>query len=64
MLRHNRPLLLLCASTLLFLTGMFVAQTVGVFYARDVLGNADFYIVLTVVQTVGMIVAAALVPKR
>ena len=53
MVRHNRPLVLLCASSLLFLTGMFSLQTVGVYYARDVLGNADLYIVLTVVQTVG-----------
>ena len=63
MIRHNRPLVLLCASTLLFLTGMFAQQTVGVYYARDVLGNADLYIVMTLVQTIGMIVAAAVVPK-
>lgn len=63
MIRHNRPLVLLCASSLLFLTGMFSLQTVGVYYARDVLGNADLYIVMTVVQTVGMIAAAAVVPK-
>ena len=53
MMRHNRPLVLLCVSSLLFLTGMFSLQTVGVYYARDVLGNADLYIVLTIVQTVG-----------
>ena len=63
MMRHNRPLILLCASSLLFLTGMFSLQTVGVYYARDVLGNADLYIVLTIVQTVGMIVAAVIVPN-
>jgi glucuronide carrier protein len=63
MMRHNRPLVILCASSLLFLTGMFSLQTVGVYYARDVLGNADLYIVMTVVQTIGMIVAAALIPK-
>ncbi len=62
-MRHNRPLVILCASSLLFLTGMFAVQTVGVYYARDVLGNADLYIVMTVVQTVGMIAAAAVVPK-
>jgi glucuronide carrier protein len=62
MIRHNRPLILLCASSLLFLTGMFSLQTVGVYYARDVLGNADLYIVLTVVQTVGMIAAAVIMP--
>lgn len=63
MMRHNRPLLVLCASSLLFLTGMFSLQTVGVYYARDVLGDADLYIMLTVVQTAGMIAAAGLVPE-
>jgi glucuronide carrier protein len=63
MMRHNRPLVLLCASSLLFLTGMFSLQTVGVYYARDVLGDADLYIVMTIVQTVGMVVAAFVVPK-
>jgi glucuronide carrier protein len=59
MMRHNRPLVLLCASSLLFLTAMFSLQTVGVYYARDVLGNAD----LSIVQTAGMILAAGVVPK-
>jgi len=63
MLHANRPLIILCAATVVFLTGMFALQTVGVYYARDVLGNADLYIVLTLVQTVGMLVAAVLVPK-
>lgn len=59
MMQHNRPLVLLCAATLLFLSGMFSLQTVAVYYARDVLGHADLYIVLTV----GMVLASALVPK-
>ncbi len=63
MVRHNRPLLLLCGSSVLFLSGMFSLQTVGVYYARDVLGNADLYIVLTLVQTVGMVLASAVIPK-
>jgi glucuronide carrier protein len=63
MMRHNRPLVLLCASSLLFLTGMFSLQTVGVYYARDVLGDADLYIALTLAQTIGMVAASALVPK-
>jgi glucuronide carrier protein len=62
MLRQNRPLIILSVATLIFLTGMFALQTVGVYYARDVLGNADLYIVLTVVQTAGMLVAAVIVP--
>ena len=63
MMGRNRPLMVLCASSLLFLTGMFSLQTVGVYYARDVLGHADLYIVITIVQTVGMIAAAGLIPK-
>jgi glucuronide carrier protein len=63
MIRHNRPLVLLCASSLLFLAGMFCLSTVAVYYARDVLGNADLYIAMTAVQTIAMVAAAALVPK-
>jgi glucuronide carrier protein len=63
MIRRNRPLIVLCLSSLLYLTGMFSIQTVAVYYARDVLGNVNLYIVMTVVQTVGMVAAAAIVPK-
>jgi glucuronide carrier protein len=63
MIAHNRPLVLLCASSLLFLTGMFSLSTVAVYYARDVLGNTNLYIVMTTVQTVAMVAAAAFVPK-
>jgi glucuronide carrier protein len=63
MLRQNKPLIVLCLSCLLFLTGMFTAQTVAVFYARDVLGNANYYIVMTVVGTVLMIAASMIVPS-
>jgi glucuronide carrier protein len=62
MIRHNRPLVLLCAATLLCLTGMFSISAVAVFYARDVLGNADYYIAMTAVQTLTMVAAAALIP--
>jgi len=41
---------------------MFAAQTVAVYYARDVLGNANYYIVMTVVGTVLQIVASVVVP--
>ena len=63
MIRDNRPLVLLCAATLLFLTGVFSVSAVAVFYARDVLGNADFYVWLTAVQTIAMVGAAAFVPR-
>src|SRR3954465_5841053 len=50
-LKTNRPLILLCASSPLFLTGMIAASPVGAFYARDVLGNANLFIYMTLVQT-------------
>ena len=61
-LKQNRPLVMLCLSSLMFLIGMFALQTVSIYYARDVLGNANYYIVVVVVQTVGTLLAAAFVP--
>jgi glucuronide carrier protein len=61
--KQNKALLVLCGSSVVFLVGWFSLQTVTVYYARDVLGSADYYIVLTVVQTVGVFAAALLVPR-
>jgi glucuronide carrier protein len=63
MVRRNRPLIVLCVASLLFLAGMFALQTVAVYYARDVLGDSNLYIVMTIVQTVAMVGASALIPK-
>jgi glucuronide carrier protein len=62
-LRTNRPLIMLCGSSLLFLTGMIAASTVGAFYARDVLGNVNLFIFMTLVQTVGTFAVAVFVPQ-
>jgi glucuronide carrier protein len=62
-LGHNRPLLLLCLSSLMFLTGLISLSTVGAFYAHDVLGNASLFIVLTLAQTIGTFLVAPFVPK-
>ena len=62
-LKTNRPLIMLCVSSLMFLTGMIAVSTVGAFYARDVLGNATFFIYMTLVQTVGTFVVAAFIPQ-
>ena len=62
MVARNRPLVLLCASALLFLTGMFSMSTAAVYYARDVLGDAGFYVTMTLVQAVAMVLAAVIVP--
>jgi glucuronide carrier protein len=61
--RHNKALMVLCGSSVVFLVGWFSLQTVTVYYARDVLGSASYYIVLTVVQTAGVFAAALLVPR-
>jgi glucuronide carrier protein len=62
-LRTNRPLIMLCVSSLLFLTGMIAASTVGAFYARDVLGNATLFIYMTLIQTIGTFAIAAFIPR-
>jgi glucuronide carrier protein len=61
-LGHNRPLFMLCVSSLMFLTGMTAASTVGAFYAADVLGNANLFIYMTLVQTAGTFLIAAFIP--
>jgi glucuronide carrier protein len=62
-LKTNRPLIMLCVSSLMFLTGMIAVSTVGAFYARDVLGNATFFIYITLVQTAGTFLVAAFIPQ-
>jgi len=62
-LGRNRPLLLLCLSALAVLVGLFVMQTLQVYYARDVLGDADLTILLTVLTTGSMFVVSPFVPK-
>lgn len=62
-LKGNKPLLMLCLSALCFLTGMFALQTVQAYYARDVLGDANLFIVLTVVSTLAMFVVAPVIPR-
>jgi glucuronide carrier protein len=61
-LKHNKPLLLLCLSSLLFLTGMMAMQTVQLYYFRDVLGNIGLYRTYAIVQLVGTFALAAIVP--
>ena len=45
------------------LTGLFIMQTLQVYYARDVLGSADYTIVLTVLTTGAMFVVSPAIPK-
>jgi glucuronide carrier protein len=61
--RHNRPLLLLCLSALVVLTGLFIMQTLQIYYARNVLGSANYTILLTVLTTGAMFVVSPAIPK-
>ena len=61
-LKSNRPLLLLCMSSFVFLTGMLALSTVQLYYLRDVLHALPLYAVLSIVQIVLTFVLAAVVP--
>ena len=60
---RNKELLLLCLSAVLCLTGMFVLQTLQVYYARDVLGNVDYTILLAALTTGAIFVVSPLMPR-
>lgn len=62
-LKVNKPLIMLCLSSLAFLTALFSLQTVQVYYARDVLGNANLLTALTVLSVGAIFVVAPLVPR-
>jgi glucuronide carrier protein len=62
-LKGNKPLVMLCLASLAFLVAMFAAQTVNVYYARDVLGNANYLTLLTVLGTASIFVIAPVIPR-
>lgn len=63
MIRQNRPLLILCASTLFLLSAMFTSNAVAMYYTRDVLGNAAWFTWLMLAQTIGTVLIATLIPS-
>jgi glucuronide carrier protein len=46
-----------------FLTALFSLQTMNVYYARDVLGNANYLTLLTILSTASIFVIAPLIPR-
>ena len=62
-LKQNRPLVMLCLASLAFLTALFSLQTVQVYYARDVLGNANLLTLLTALNMGAIFVIAPLIPR-
>jgi glucuronide carrier protein len=62
-LKGNKPLMMLCLSSFLFLTGYLALTSVQLYYLRDVLGRLDLYPVLSIVQLVLTFVLAAIMPR-
>ncbi|SDB88921.1 glucuronide carrier protein [Raineyella antarctica] len=62
-LTRNVPLALLCLQSVVVLAATFAMGAVAMYFARDVLGDANLFAILTLAQTVGMILAAMAVPR-
>lgn len=62
MVKKNGPLLTLCLGAFFLLAAMFTMNAVGMYYARYVLGNAGWFTLLMLAQTVGTITVASFVP--
>ena len=62
-LKGNKPLLLLCISSLLLLTGMLSSSTAQLYFLRDVFGALELYPVLSLLQLVLIFVVAPFVPR-
>lgn len=62
-LKGNKPLLMLCSSSLLFLSGQLSLTTVQVFYFRDALHALGLVPVLAVVQLLMTLALSAVLPS-
>lgn len=62
-LAGNSPLLVLCVSSLLFMTSNVVTNTAKLFYLRDVFGRLDLFPVLAGAQVVTTLAVALATPR-
>jgi len=62
-LKHNKPLVMLCLSSLLFLSGLFTSTTAQIYYARNVLGNANLYTIITLLSAGAIFIVGPFIPK-
>jgi glucuronide carrier protein len=62
MVRRNKPLLVLCLGAFFLLGAGFTMNAVMLYFARDVLGNANTFTWLFLAQTAGTVSVASLVP--
>jgi glucuronide carrier protein len=61
--RQNRPLLILCVSNLVFLTGVFGLQASQAYYAAYILGNSTQLIWMVLATSLSTFVAVPIVPR-
>jgi glucuronide carrier protein len=61
--RQNRPLLILCVSNLVFLTGVFGLQAAQAYYAAYILGNSSQLIWMVLATSLATFVAVPVVPR-
>jgi glucuronide carrier protein len=61
-LKGNKPLLMLCVSSLFFLSGMLALSTGQLYYLRDVLGSLSLYPILSLLQLVLTFGIAGFIP--
>lgn len=62
-LRNNKPLVLLCISSFVFLTGMLALSTVQLYYLRDVLNALPLYALFSIIQLIMVFGLAGFIPK-
>lgn len=63
MVRQNKPLIVLCLGALFLLAGSFTMNAVMMYYARDVVGGAGYFTLQFLLQTVGAIAIASVIPR-
>ena len=61
--RQNRPLLILCVSNLVFLTGVFGLQASQAYFAAYILGNSTQLIWMVLATSLATFVAVPVVPR-
>jgi glucuronide carrier protein len=61
--RQNRPLLILCVSNLVFLTGIFGLQASQAYYATYILGNSSQLIWMVLATSLATFIAVPIVPS-
>jgi len=62
-LKGNKPLLLLCISSFLFLTGQLSLGSVQIYYFRDVLHSLPLYAVMSIINIFLVFGLAAVLPR-